>query len=220
MSELNRLTGGAGNDVFVLGDKNGSFYDAKEYQDFATITDFTLGEDTIVLAGASTEYSFTSHSNDLAGIFKNGDLVAALDGTAGQDLTGSLVFLQGDSPTTEPPTTEPPTTEPPTTEPPASDGENLIEGSSDNDVLIGTSGNDRLIGYVGIDRLTGGAGNDVFVLGDENGSFYDAKEYQDFATITDFTLGEDTIVLAGASTEYSFTSHSNDLAGIFKMEIS
>ena len=98
---------------------------------------------------------------------------------------------------------------------PGPGGENLIEGSPDNDDLVGTDGDDRLVGFVGIDRLTGGAGNDVFVLGDETGSFYDVKEFQDFAKIIDFTLGEDTILLTGSLADHSFLTENGN-TWIFK----
>ncbi|MBX2865299.1 MAG: hypothetical protein KTR27_17250, partial [Leptolyngbyaceae cyanobacterium MAG.088] len=53
---------------------------------------------------------------------------------------------------------------------PGPGGENILEGTPNNDDLVGTDGDDRLVGFVGIDTLTGNGGNDVFVLGDENGS--------------------------------------------------
>ena len=325
---IDRLTGGAGNDVFVLGDEAGSFYDVKEFQDFAKITDFTVGEDTILLTGTLADHSFVTDSGN-TWIFKNGDFVANVFNTAGQDLTNSLEFLGGGSPPPPASTGEignfvffdededgrqdaeedfgvvdvtvtltgagadsvlgtgDDTTETQVTDTtgayrftdlaagdytvtfsdlpegfvfttanvggddtidsdadpstgmtsvitlvedelnltvdagvfelftPGPGGENLIEGSPDNDDLVGTDGDDRLVGFVGIDRLTGGAGNDVFVLGDETGSFYDVKEFQDFAKIIDFTLGEDTILLTGSLADHSFLTENGN-TWIFK----
>jgi hypothetical protein len=58
-----------------------------------------------------------------------------------------------------------------------------------------------------IDSLTGGAGKDVFVLGSEYGSLYDDgivknAGLNDYALITDFTIGLDKLQLFGAKNRY------------------
>lgn len=54
------------------------------------------------------------------------------------------------------------------------------------DTIIGGAGNDLLGNSAGFDQLTGGAGNDTFVVaGNANGNTY--------ATVKDFTVGEDSI---------------------------
>jgi|GEM_PF-6376201 Ca2+-binding RTX toxin-like protein len=69
-------------------------------------------------------------------------------------------------------------------------GNDLLVGSSGADRLIGGSGNDVLIGGSGKDTLTGGAGNDVFVFNRSPGAAH-------ADTITDFTVGQDKIMLDG-----------------------
>ena len=70
------------------------------------------------------------------------------------------------------------------------DGHDVLYGRGDDDTLEGGDGNDYLHGGDGDDVLTGGDGADVFVL-----SLYDSTTNGD--TITDFTIGEDTIALMG-----------------------
>lgn len=81
-------------------------------------------------------------------------------------------------------------------------GDDIITGNLGGvgfDTLLGGSGNDTLIGSDPSlsettqnerDILTGGSGVDKYVLGDENGSFYDDFGGSDFANITDFQFGE------------------------------
>ena len=95
-------------------------------------------------------------------------------------------------------------------------GVDWLYGGQDNDVLDGGSGNDKLTGaaYYGIsemDTLTGGSGRDTFVLGTANTIYYDdrydplvgfdsSRGNFDYALITDFSDGEDTIQLKGGET--------------------
>ena len=94
---------------------------------------------------------------------------------------------------------------------------NLISGNGGNDELIGGLKNDTLLGGLGNDTLigvdpslnetkrrerdtlTGGFGVDKFILGNDNGSFYDDFKGKDFARITDFSFGE-TIQLSTQGT--------------------
>lgn len=65
-------------------------------------------------------------------------------------------------------------------------------GNNGNDVLDGMTGNDILVGGRGDDRLTGGAGNDTFDYSRlEDGKKAPAGN----DTITDFTHGQDVILL-------------------------
>jgi Ca2+-binding RTX toxin-like protein len=61
---VDKLTGGGGNDSFVLGDASGVFYDdgnpaVPETKDLAWITDFSVG-DKIILSGSAANYQLTS----------------------------------------------------------------------------------------------------------------------------------------------------------------
>jgi Ca2+-binding RTX toxin-like protein len=104
-----------------------------------------------------------------------------------------------------------------------------LVGGNGNDYLSGGSGNDSLTGVDGsiygrygrgeIDTLVGGFGQDRFVLGNSRKVFYDDglnfnTGRNDYAYIYDFTIGQDTIQLKGAASQYSlanFYSDGNDL---------
>ncbi|MCJ8281914.1 MAG: type I secretion C-terminal target domain-containing protein [Rivularia sp. ALOHA_DT_140] len=90
---------------------------------------------------------------------------------------------------------------------------NTLNGEAGNDTLVGLSGNDVISGGDGDDSITGGLGNESFVPGSlgkingvlgsdilTGGSGNDAFIYNNIADtgdlITDFTVGEDKIVVA------------------------
>lgn len=52
--EFDVLTGGTGNDGYILGDRAGSYYRAGGFSDFARITDFTVGD--LIQLGAGETY--------------------------------------------------------------------------------------------------------------------------------------------------------------------
>jgi len=120
-----------------------------------------------------------------------------------------------------------PGTDSPTTEEPITSSDQILWGTTRNDVITGGSGNDRLSGVLAsgttaaamgagqIDSLTGGAGADIFVLGDSRGVFYDDRRNDnlgtaDYALIKDFRSGEDKLQLRESS--YLFTVSSNNLS--------
>lgn len=84
----------------------------------------------------------------------------------------------------------------------------LLSGGKGADILIGGSGNDFVLGGRGADVLTGGAGSDMFFFGQAIEDFFtnyalpngnapgDDAALVGVDTITDFTVGEDKIVLA------------------------
>jgi Ca2+-binding RTX toxin-like protein len=67
-------------------------------------------------------------------------------------------------------------------------GNDLLNGAGGADVLTGTSSLVRGVGE--LDNLKGGTGVDRFILGDASGAFYKGKGNADFASITDFSFGE------------------------------
>lgn len=65
-----------------------------------------------------------------------------------------------------------------------SDAGETLDGGYGGDILDGRAGDDELIGGAGSDEMTGGAGRDRFVLAEASAD-----------AITDFTTGEDLLVL-------------------------
>jgi Ca2+-binding RTX toxin-like protein len=84
-----------------------------------------------------------------------------------------------------------------------------VSGTIGNDTLTGNSLNNTLIGNAGDDLLTGGAGSDRFVFSGSNlfvsSNAITAQLGKD--TITDFTTGEDKIVLS----KFNFSAITNDI---------
>jgi len=98
---------------------------------------------------------------------------------------------------------------------------NTLWGATGSDSLSAGVGNDRLVGCaisaIGgrneKDTLTGGTGTDTFVLGDSLGAFYNDGNAtntgeEDFAYITDFTIGSDILRLKGTAEQYTLGSHT------------
>ena len=73
------------------------------------------------------------------------------------------------------------------------DGADLLVGGGGNDSLSGGAGADRLIGGVGVDLLTGGAGADVFVFA----AVAESRPGSGHDRITDFAHGMDRVDLEG-----------------------
>ena len=106
-------------------------------------------------------------------------------------------------------------------------GNELLVGNGGNDSIIGNGGNDKLQGANAAtfgrnekDTLTGGSGNDQFVLGAATGAFYNDglasnAGNADYALITDFTTGGDSLVLKGSAAVYYIGTHTvSGVAGV------
>jgi predicted extracellular nuclease len=92
----------------------------------------------------------------------------------------------------------------------ATDGNDMIIGSSAHEDLCGIAAGSTLRGRGSIDKLSGNGGNDLFWLGDRNGRYYNdgiatSNGAADFAWITDFGSG-DRIQLNGSASNYSLKS--------------
>ncbi|MHC0062630.1 beta strand repeat-containing protein [Nostoc sp. UIC 10890] len=89
------------------------------------------------------------------------------------------------------------------------DGSDRLFGNSGNDILDGGAGDDELTGGIGRDTLTGGTGRDSLYLTDTRTGGYD--------TITDFTVGDDTIFISKA--EFGLSQSQNTVldSGLFRL---
>ncbi|BAQ64645.1 S-layer family protein [Geminocystis sp. NIES-3709] len=79
------------------------------------------------------------------------------------------------------------------------DGNDFLDGGSGNDLLKGDNGNDTLLGGSGNDTLVGGMGNDTLTGGSGVDYFRFNSPSEGINNITDFKVGEDSIVLQGSS---------------------
>jgi RTX calcium-binding nonapeptide repeat (4 copies) len=91
-------------------------------------------------------------------------------------------------------------------------GNDTITGGSKNDRITGTDSTARGVGEV--DTLTGGGGRDKFILGDKNGAYYLGNGSNDYATITDFNLFQDSISI-GNLKNYSFALEGTGTIDLF-----
>ena len=95
---VDKLTGGAGNDNFVLADTSGVFYDdgnptVSETKDMAWITDFSAG-DKIILSGSAANYKLSSaFYSSLRGVLINALLPASTPEPIGFVQSATLASL-------------------------------------------------------------------------------------------------------------------------------
>jgi hypothetical protein len=83
-------------------------------------------------------------------------------------------------------------------------GKLKVTGTSASNIIVGGAGNDTLDGLGGGDTLTGGQGHDKFVFAASEGS----------NTVTDFSIGQDHIILSGIFTSTSDAAFQAFLSGL------
>jgi hypothetical protein len=95
-----------------------------------------------------------------------------------------------------------------------------VYGTGSNDSLTGNSANNTIYGtgLTGngageIDSLTGGTGGDTFVLGTSGQVFYRQSGNNDFAYISDFTVGKDKVQLSGDYSHYALSDTNITVGG-------
>jgi Ca2+-binding RTX toxin-like protein len=203
-TEQDTLTGGAGNDIFVL--------QVTEAADqFDTITDFTVGSDVFDLNGLTyvdTTVPDTVVAAGQVGVVENAGVIQLVTNVNGTNVViavveGGATFAQVNNVnnfinnvitgTANPDTLDGTSTSDSISGLGADD---TLTGNAASDTLDGGEGADRLVGGAEgttdteQDTLTGGAGNDIFVLQ------VTAADGQ-FDTITDFAVGSDIFDLNG-----------------------
>ena len=200
------LTGGRGDDTFVFGENAGN----------DTITDFTVGEDTIDLSMLSTAIAFedltitdlgdgtgvtVTHSALGGTITLTGVTSSQLSADDFELPTGSDTSVESDDGTTiesasdvwEGTATGDFMVDSETgTRINAGDGGDIVLAGEGDDTIDGGAGNDLLLGEEGDDTIHGGAGNDV-MFGGEGADTFVFKAGHGADTIYDFANGEDVI---------------------------
>lgn len=84
-----------------------------------------------------------------------------------------------------------------------SDGNDVITGGKGRDVLIGGAGNDEISGGKGADGLSFGDGDDTATGGAGEDRFFFGQSNTGTKTVTDFDIGEDTLVFDGWSLSFT-----------------
>jgi uncharacterized repeat protein (TIGR01451 family) len=102
VGQIDRLTGsgGAGDDVFVLGNQLGVYYLGNGNNDFAYITDFDPTNDQLVLVGSPMDYTTSNITLNITGInitgqgiFFGGDLIAILQYSAANLNSDDVIYI-------------------------------------------------------------------------------------------------------------------------------
>jgi Ca2+-binding RTX toxin-like protein len=93
--EYDYLLGGAGQDVFVLGDIYEAYYVGGDgdLEDYAVIADFSASEgDSIVVFGSADDYSLEAYDGG-TDIYYQNDLIGFVSNNASLDLSSDFTFL-------------------------------------------------------------------------------------------------------------------------------
>ncbi len=191
-TKINALTGGAGNDTYILGTGDTVTEAANAGIDTvqSSIT-YTLGTNIeyLTLTGVA---AINGTGNTLDNYLAGNTAINTLSGGAGNDLlNGGLGndTLSGDA------------------------GNDVLEGAGGNDVLGDTAGNNLFNGGAGLDTLTGNTGNELFIGGAGNDTIttntgadiiaFNRGDGQD--TVAASTGADNTISLGGGINYASLT---------------
>ncbi|GAB4546362.1 MAG: hypothetical protein Tsb0014_40830 [Pleurocapsa sp.] len=163
--EFDRFRGDAGNDIFVLGDGDGVYYNHQGTRvegniDKGVILDFNPSEDMIQLHGRASNYRLLSVDGNTKILYKTPgtqELIGIVKNVSGLDLNGSeFTYVDNNS---------------------------AIRGNVTDNLLYGGDTNQKLFGWDGNDTLNGGAGDDTIRGGTENDNLVGGKG-------NDIVLGE------------------------------
>jgi Ca2+-binding RTX toxin-like protein len=195
-----RLVTGAGNDTVVFGNGDGRDH----------VTDFTLGSDSLRLAGGLEADEVAAGLTTREGVsgllltLPGGEtlFLTGLDLVTAEELGLDGAFAMADVPPVAE-ALEAPTPEAPAASAPATT--TTVEGTAGDDWLQGGDGADLLLGGAGVDDLQGGAGDDVLRGGTGHDGLTGGAGADSFAFargdgddwVVDFTPGEDLIQLEG-----------------------
>ena len=89
-NEIDILSGGLGEDRFVLGRAEGAYYISSGNGDYALIEDFEIAVDVLQLNGGASDYRHEQDGSDLR-LFRDQDLVAILEDTTSSDFDSANV---------------------------------------------------------------------------------------------------------------------------------
>lgn len=190
------LNGGAGNDTLIGGKGSDVFVHVKG-DGADVIADFGYGNTADKINLGNYNYTFKDVMTHASQIGK--DVVLNLgtnDSITLKDVTLSSLkatnFILNNVPSAPVEPSTPVTPPAPTNAAQkltGTSGADSMTGGNDNDYINGAKGNDTLVGGKGNDTLVGGTGNDVFLHYKGDGA----------DSISDFTHGQDKIVLSGYS---------------------
>jgi Ca2+-binding RTX toxin-like protein len=199
-TKANVLTGGAGNDTYILGTGDTIVEAAAAGTDTVmTAATYTLGTnlENLTLTGA---VAINGTGNTVDNVLVGNSAINTLTGGAGNDLLGGGLgndILNGDA------------------------GNDILQGGADNDTLSDTSGVNLFDGGAGIDTLTGSASNELFAGGIGNdtittgtGADIIAFNRGDGMDVVNGGIGTDNIVSLGHGINYAdlaLSKVNNDL---------
>ncbi|MGK7952507.1 MAG: hypothetical protein AB4368_27900, partial [Xenococcaceae cyanobacterium] len=84
---IDRLTGGAGDDVFILGDYHGNLYKNAGNEDYAHITDFEDGDIIRLDSGTYSLEASPIVGISGTGVYEDGDLLAVIEDVDSSNLS-------------------------------------------------------------------------------------------------------------------------------------